>query len=308
MTPALATPNYRGLKALTAVAVIYLFIMLVWGNRDHWHLRDGESTLARVAVVVAFLALVLLPRFWRSARARSMLFTYAGLLVFSNLSAALGYFLVTTDAPLVDAALSRWDKLLGFDWVAYCGWIVRHPWADLVLKYAYKSFIVQFQLMVVYLAWTRRFQQLSDFCGRMVVSMVITHVASWFYPAAGAGKYYVNLLAVNMSGLSDFEPLRSGALRTIDPVALQGLISIPSYHTVLAVLFTCAFWRTRLAWPALLVNIAMILATPKFGGHYLVDVLTGLLTVAVSIALWRKLTFAYAGNVLYTSDAATRAL
>jgi 16S rRNA C1402 (ribose-2'-O) methylase RsmI len=52
----------------------------------------------------------------------------------------------------------------------------------------------------------------------------------------------------------------------------------------------------------------MILATPKFGGHYTVDALTGALTVAVSIALWRKLTFAYAGNLPYTSKSRTRAL
>lgn len=146
---------------------------------------------------------------------------------------------------------------------------------------------------MVYLSLTRRFRQLSDFCGGMAVSMVITHISSWFWPAAGAGKYYAAQLAVDMSALSDFEPLRSGALRVIDPTALQGLISIPSYHTVLAVLFTCAFWRTRLAWPVLLVNVAMILATPKFGGHYVVDVLTGALTVAVSIAIWRKLTTAF---------------
>ena len=304
----LPAPHYRGLRALALLSAIYLAIMLAWGYHAHWALRDGERAAVLLAVVLSFLSPLVFPRCRRSHRVLVMLFTYVMLIVFSNFSAALGYFLVTTDAPLVDATLSRWDVALGFDWVAYCRWVQQHPWADLTLKYAYKSFIVQFPLMVIYLSLTRRFKQLSDFCGGMVVSMIITHVSSWFWPAAGAGKYYVAQLAVDMSGLSDFEPLRSGALRTIDPTALQGLISIPSYHTVLAVLFTCAFWRTRLAWPILLTNIAMILATPKFGGHYVVDVLTGALTVAVSIAIWRKLTFAYAGNLVYTSKSPTRAL
>jgi hypothetical protein len=304
----LPAPDYRGLRALSLVSAIYLILMLVWGYHAHWALRDGERAAILLAVVLSFLTPLIFPRCWRSVRVRSMLLTYVALIVFSNFSAALGYFLVTTDAPLVDATLSRWDIALGFDWVGYCRWIQQHPWADLWLKYGYKSFIVQFPLMVIYLSLTRRFRPLSDFCGGMVVSMLITHVSSWFYPAAGAGKYYASQLAVDMSGLSDFEPLRSGALRTVDPTALQGLISIPSYHTVLAVLFTCAFWRTRLAWPVLLVNISMILATPKFGGHYVVDVITGAMTVAVSIALWRKITFTYAGNLLYTSDSSTQAL
>ncbi|MRW90627.1 hypothetical protein GJ699_11570 [Duganella sp. FT80W] len=286
------------MKALAVVSTLYLVIMLAWGHQAHWGLHAPERAAVLLAVVLSFLTPLVFPRCWRSHRVRSMLFTYVMLIVFSNFSAALGYFLVTTDAPLVDATLARWDLMLGFDWVAFCGWIQQHAWADLWLKYAYKSFIIQFPLMVVYLSLTRRFTQLSDFCGGMVVSMIITHVSSWFYPAAGAGKYNAAQLAVDMSALSDFEPLRSGALRHIDPTALQGLISIPSYHTVLAVLFTCAFRHTRIFWPILIANISMILATPKFGGHYVMDVLTGFLTVVVSIYLWQRITRPNPGSIL----------
>src|SRR5450830_805439 len=116
----LPAPHYRGLRALALLSAIYLAIMLAWGYHAHWALRDGERAAVLLAVVLSFLSPLVFPRCRRSHRVLVMLFTYVMLIVFSNFSAALGYFLVTTDAPLVDATLSRWDVALGFDWVAYC--------------------------------------------------------------------------------------------------------------------------------------------------------------------------------------------
>ena len=73
-----------------------------------------------------------------------------------------------------------------------------------------------------------------------------------------------------------FEALRSGAMRTIDPAAIEGLITFPSFHTALAVVTAWAFWRTRyIAVPALLLNLTVIASTVPVGGHYFVDVFAG---------------------------------
>ena len=60
----------------------------------------------------------------------------------------------------------------------------------------------------------------------------------------------------------------------ISPHDTKGLIGFPSYHAVLALL---VMWFARdikfLRWPALVLNIAVLLATPVQGGHHLIDVL-----------------------------------
>ena len=64
----------------------------------------------------------------------------------------------------------------------------------------------------------------------------------------------------------------------------QGLVSMPSFHTALAVLFTYSLrrigWLFSIAVP---LNVVMILSTPTQGGHYLADVVAGLLLSALTI-------------------------
>jgi len=57
----------------------------------------------------------------------------------------------------------------------------------------------------------------------------------------------------------------------------QGLVSLPSFHTALGVLFCLALRHSRLGWPCLLLNLLMITSTPVMGGHDLVDLLAGAL-------------------------------
>jgi membrane-associated phospholipid phosphatase len=90
--------------------------------------------------------------------------------------------------------------------------------------------------------------------------------------------------------LVHFEALRSGAMRAIDPNAIEGLITFPSFHTALAVVTAWASWRTRyIAVPALSLNLTVIASTVPVGGHYFVDVLAGACIAGASIAglVWR---------------------
>ena len=65
----------------------------------------------------------------------------------------------------------------------------------------------------------------------------------------------------------------------------RGLITFPSFHAALGVIFARAFWSVPwLRWPALAVNLLMIAATPVNGGHYFVDVAAG--GAVACVAIW----------------------
>ncbi len=73
-----------------------------------------------------------------------------------------------------------------------------------------------------------------------------------------------------------FNMLRNGSLSVIDLSALQGIVSFPSFHTMLGVMTVYPLRDTRwLMIPVLLVNATMIVATMPVGGHHLADVLAG---------------------------------
>ena len=85
------------------------------------------------------------------------------------------------------------------------------------------------------------------------------------------------------SHLAHVVQLRSNA-PVIPLDSLEGIITFPSFHAALGVLFVWAFWRTPVVrWIAVGVNVANIAATPVSGGHYFVDALAGLLVAFGSI-------------------------
>ena len=74
-----------------------------------------------------------------------------------------------------------------------------------------------------------------------------------------------------------FDAVREGGLRALDPMRLTGLISFPSYHALLAVLVACAFAHLPKLFPFVLaLELAIIAFSPLIGGHYIADVLAGI--------------------------------
>jgi membrane-associated phospholipid phosphatase len=64
----------------------------------------------------------------------------------------------------------------------------------------------------------------------------------------------------------------------------EGIITFPSYHAALAIIFLVAFWSVPLLrWPSVVLNLALVAGTPIDGGHYFVDLGAGMAIAMVSI-------------------------
>ena len=62
----------------------------------------------------------------------------------------------------------------------------------------------------------------------------------------------------------------------------EGIITFPSLHASLGILFAAALWRVRgIKWAALGLNALMLFATPAYGSHYFVDVIAGVVFAAL---------------------------
>jgi len=71
-----------------------------------------------------------------------------------------------------------------------------------------------------------------------------------------------------------FLGLRDGTFHTINGLNSEGIITFPSLHAALSILFATALWRVRgIKWAGLALNGLLLISTPAFGSHYFVDVL-----------------------------------
>lgn len=209
----------------------------------------------------------------------------------------LNYLVVSLNFPLYDRELAQWDAAIGFDWKAFLAWVNAHPYIGKILIGAYHSSVVQLVLVILVLSMTRNVARLRELCDLYVITSLVAVVLSGMFPAAGAYVYHrpeptlFNNLnpGAGVWHLEHFERLRNGSLRLIQLVQMQGLVTFPSFHTCFAMTLAWSFRDFRWLFPiAILVNGTVLVSTLSEGGHYLVDVLAGIVITMTCIVLRQR--------------------
>ena len=168
-----------------------------------------------------------------------------------------------------------------------------------ILRTVYFTCMPQIVAVFLILAATRQLTRLADFIFLFMATSLVIVVLSSLLPAAGAFVFHNPPAALRdvvghdagIWHLRHFEALRSGAMRAIDPAAIEGLVTFPSFHAALAVITVWACWRTRfLAYPVLALNAVVIVSAVPVGGHYFIDIVAGLAIAAAALAVnaWRR--------------------
>lgn len=211
--------------------------------------------------------------------------------------------------PMIDPTLAAADRLLGVTSVDAIRWIIAIPFAPKLLYAIYFPSVILLYLTAFVIACLGRAERLWELCSAYGFCLAIATVCSVLLPASGAFEYLglEPLFGTQLppgSGvyhLGLLHALRSTTHLVINPFALHGLVTFPSFHTGMA-LMTAAAWRDDrfLRWPMFIWNGLVVISAVPVGGHYLVDLIVGAFTwfvifrygtrwVAGLVKLWSRL-------------------
>jgi hypothetical protein len=267
------------LVALSAVLVAILgyakgFTFLWW----------SAMTPALVIVLMSVVAWVYSTKRPDERLAASAMATI-NLLLVTNVMMPLSYLAMAAGGPLWDDRFMAWDRALGFDWFAYADFVNAHPVLVDVLRFAYQSMLPQAAVAALLLPAIGQSERLKVFIAAFATAAILTISISALMPAMsiwptqGAGlERYPNLdPAAGFIHVPHVTGLRDGTFKTLMIVGGEGILTFPSFHTAFGVLLIHVFWTTPwfIRWPAIVLNVLMIAATPIDGGHYIVDLLAG---------------------------------
>jgi hypothetical protein len=213
-------------------------------------------------------------------------FLLSGLQVMAMMLAflPLSYLAAAPDFPLIDTELVRLDALLfGFDWDAAARWVADRPMLDQVLQAAYFSAVYQAVAVLLIGSIARTGDRNGEFFWQFGIGLILTFAIFIFTSALGKGGHvggYVETLTM----------IRGGRWTVLDYSRAEGIVTFPSFHVTLAILFIYAVRRHRWAMAVFVpLNVLLIAATPTVGGHYLVDLPAGAIVAVASIAVTRAL-------------------
>ena len=223
----------------------------------------------------------------------------------------LTYVAASANLPMQDVPLDAIDRAMGLDWMAFFNFAYHHHalLTANVLAYSMIGWPV-FGVPIV-LGWTRRYRRLQEFTLAFAIALVVTTIISAFVPAMGTYDLFNFMPDPNvftpgayLEQLRDLPLVRDGSLRHLEFGKLAGIVTFPSFHAAAAVMYLWAFWPVRWIGPfALVVNYAMLLATPIGGGHYFIDIFAGIAVAASAVAAAKWI----AGWLMQPAGAATMA-
>jgi hypothetical protein len=197
----------------------------------------------------------------------------------------LCYLAASCAFPLQDATIERLDRAIGFDWLAWYDAVLDRPILRWPLFLAYSSLPPQILLSIIYFTATDRSARIGELLLLAGATGAVTVLISAIWPTLGP---YAAHVGDDVVYLRDLLALRAGGPWHFELSAMQGIVTMPSYHTVQAVLLTYAFRRTGLVgYGIATLNFLMLLSIPPIGGHYLVDVLAGGALALGAIAVQR---------------------
>ena len=209
---------------------------------------------------------------------------YAALwIAFALAGAVFTYLTAALNMPLQDAALFRIDAAMGFDWFAWSHWLTAHTAFRTVLELVYQTFVPQIIGSVLYFAHIGRSDRNRELLWAGMISLMITAAMAGVLPALGpflAGApppWTIALIAVRDRAVSRFV---FGDM--------QGVIAMPSFHAVIAILLIYTHrGLVRSFYPMVLLNFLMLLSAPSQGHHFLIDVIAGIAVAVLTISVLR---------------------
>jgi hypothetical protein len=207
-------------------------------------------------------------------------------LIFAVAGALLTYLAAAQDGPVYDARLALADAELGFNWAAWFDFVAAHPALKLLLAIPYQSLVAQVVLSVLWLSCRGRDDRNAELLINTTLALLMTAAVFFLFPTLGP---CVGVPACQDAYVDDLVGLRHGSLPSLDIMLLKGVIAFPSFHAVLAILFTYAHRGSRVFVPVAVFNALMLLSVPSEGGHYLVDVLGGVTVGGLAILMTRAL-------------------
>lgn len=279
-----------------SMALLTGLCLIIW-SRSSLDISLGQDSLSMLLGVWLFLVGV---RYQSRQNAMSAVyFILAYLILIAPLLGGATYLAIGAGYPLIDSKLAAFDAMIGFDWLAHTAWVNERPWATGLLTWTYNQLLTVMVATLVFLLATQRFERLRE----VILLMGLTAISGVFFvvytPAVGAYAFYdpAPELISNIPQLAGryhlphFTALRDGTMSTINLSTTMGIVTFPSFHTITPVMCTWAVRGTWFFWIVLPLTIIMVISTLSIGGHYLADVLAGLVYCAIgafAYAQWQS--------------------
>jgi PAP2 superfamily len=207
-------------------------------------------------------------------------------IVFSVLYSAPMYIVLRSPIEFQDQLLARMDRTLGIEVPAILLALESFPECKWFLHQCYDTLLIFITIAIIVPPFLGHMQRAKEYMVSGIAAALIAYPIFALLPALGPWAYYQYPGSAEQQAVDGvMVTLKGPEPYVLNYLQIEGLITFPSFHTVLAILAAYALWPIRLLrWPAVLLAGLISISTLTTGWHYLADVISGVL-VALAACL-----------------------
>ncbi|MBV53002.1 MAG: hypothetical protein CL816_02930 [Coxiellaceae bacterium] len=192
--------------------------------------------------------------------------------------------LITTPFPLQDEWFYRVDQAIGYEQKVTIQFIIDHPLLRVVLAHAYNSLKTMAMLVGIALLISMKLVSYYRYIAYFLITFLIGSLIYYFFPSTDVSSIIPSKIFSPSAYMVVEQFKLEHNYKPISQFAI-GLISMPSFHTIWAMVITFSLWNVRyLRWIALCYSVIVVISALCLGAHFLVDILAGLV---IASGTWR---------------------
>ncbi|WP_183614212.1 phosphatase PAP2 family protein [Novosphingobium hassiacum] len=212
------------------------------------------------------------------------------------LAAIISHASLRLRAPQIDGALDGADLALGLYAPAIVLKLSKYPAFAALLGVIYSSAMPVCVITALALAASGRRARACEFAFSFTFCILLAATVSAGFPALGSTVYHGMESTAGLPSqagtfhMATVEYFRNDPSAIFDLAKVQGIVTFPSFHMVMAILLPYALrGETRIGiWIAVIWSLLVALSSVVIGGHYVIDLLAGAATWAASAWLIRS--------------------
>lgn len=276
-------------KIQWGMAFVILFINVFWISFSPLKIYYDKETflVVFIGISVLFFFYMFYKVFLFRLAPRTVLFLESLLfiLIFILLLLVFCFLMATLNYPFVDSTLVFIDSIFEINSSAVVLWFRTHELLNYIFSSIYKTYFYQIPFIIVYFSIRGDALALQRFVMQFIIALILTIIISGFLPALGPYVWYNYQPSPTLAAaLAQLLELREG---TLDFSQKNGIVSLPSFHTVAAFLYMYTFRNENkvLFVSIVILNTLMVFSCIPIGEHYFADILGGIPTFLVAIWL-----------------------
>ncbi len=272
-------------KIQWGILTFFLFLDIVWIKISSFSITYNGKVIFYLALILSFLCILNI--FYRKFRPDPIITPLLQLallfFIYCPLMLIFCYLVATTNQPFMDSSFASIDSFFGIYSPSIVSWFGAHEFWHAIFSFIYNTYQFQFPALLFYFIFCGKPMLFQRFLTQFMIAAPLTIVIFGFLPAGGPYFFFGYTPSIFlMHALDHLLQLRQNIF---DITSLDGIVMLPSFHTVMALLFTYALRNERkiIFIPFLILNAFMIFSCLPIGEHYFVDILAAVPVFFISV-------------------------